>query len=47
MENKTKGLIITIVLCVIIILGLICFICYDKGVFGKKESFVNNKKNNN
>lgn len=47
MENKTKGLIITIVLCVIIILGLIGFICYDKGVFGKKESFVNNKKNNN
>lgn len=45
MENKNKGLIIIIILCVLVILGLIGFICYDKGVFGKKESSVNNTGN--
>ena len=47
MENKNKSSIIIIVLCVIIILGLIGFICYDKGVFGKKESPGNNAENKN
>jgi len=47
MEKKSKSSIIVIVLFGIIILGLIGFICYDKGVFGKKESSGNENTGNN
>lgn len=46
MENKNKGLIITLVLFGLVILGLVGFICYDKGVFGKKESSGNENTGN-
>ena len=36
-KKKGKGPVITIILLVIIILGLVCYICYDKGmIFSKK-----------
>lgn len=56
MENKNKSSIIVIVILGIVILGLIGYICYDKGLFGKNESAnnteeveekVTDKENNN
>ena len=37
-KGKNKGLIIVVVLLILIVLGLTFYICYDKGVFGKKEN---------
>ena len=45
MENKNKSLIIIVILLVVAVLGLVCYICYDKGVFGKKDSANNNAEN--
>jgi len=44
--KKCNGSIIVIALLVIVIVGLIGYICYDKGVFGKKESKNNNENTN-
>ena len=39
-KKKGKGTTIVIILLVIIVLGLVCYICYDKGIL-----FSNRKKN--
>lgn len=52
-KNKGKGFVLIIVFLVIIILGLICYICYDKGIFfeNKEKSVPStssaDKKNTN
>lgn len=45
MENKSKSLIIIIILLVTAIVALVGYICYDKGVFGKRESENNTTEN--
>ena len=49
-KKKGKGPVITIILLVIMILGLVCYICYDKGmIFSKKaekETKTDEKESN-
>ena len=47
-KKKGKGIIITITLLSLVILGLIGYICYDKGIiFGSKETVTSVEKENN
>ena len=49
MENKksNKGLIITIIILIILLLGATGYICYDKGVFKFNKQEIVTKPNNN
>ena len=48
-KKKGKGTTIIIILLVIIVLGLVCYICYDKGILfsNKKETTSSTKEKNN
>ena len=41
-KKKNVALIMIIILLILIILGLVCYICYDKGIIFKKKEEVKN-----